>query len=281
VDVLPKLDIQASGRLLTLTWPSGFILQAAASPAGPYGDVAGATSPYLYDTAAQPLKFFRLRSQPFALTTTPLPGGQMFLSGHGVPGCNFIIQASTDLSHWVNLATNASPLALVDADAGLYPGRFYRAIPALATGAPVPDAPPVLTAQPVSQSAGFGNGVTLTVTATGLGPFTYQWRLNGNNLAGATGSSLTLSNLQFTDAGSYSVTVGGAAGSVTSQAAVLTVAPRLSFQAGAQGLTLTWPWSFILQAAANPAGPYADVPGASSPYVISTQTDPQKYFRLR
>ncbi len=38
----------------------------------------------------------------------------MSVSGPGVPGCNFIIQASTDLIHWVNLATNASPLAVVD-----------------------------------------------------------------------------------------------------------------------------------------------------------------------
>ena len=281
VDVVPKLVVQANGTLLTLTWPAGFILQAAASPAGPYGDLAGATSPYLYDTAAQPLKFFRLRSQSFELTTSPFPGGQLSISGPGVPGCNFIIQASTDLIHWVNLATNASPFVVVDADAGVYPGRFYRAIPALVTAVPVPDAPPILTAQPTSQTAGFGKSVTLTVTATGLGPFTYQWRLNGNNLAGATGSSLTLNDLQFTDAGSYSVIVGGAAGSVTSQAAVLTVAPRLSLQASAQGLRLTWPGSFILQAAANPAGPYADVPGATSPYLISTQTDPQKYFRLR
>jgi hypothetical protein len=205
----------------------------------------------------------------------------MSVSGPGVPGCNFILQASTNLINWVSLATNASPIGFVDSNAGQYPVRFYRAIPALATMAPVPVTPPVVAAPPAGQTAELGTSATLTVTATGSGPFSYQWLLNGSPIAGATSSSLTLSGLQFSDAGLYSVAVKNAAGTVTSRAAVVNVAPRLDMQAISQGLRLTWPAPFILQAASSAAGPYADVAGATSPYVYDTLGNPLKFFRLR
>ena len=135
VNVLPRLVAQSSGSVLKLTWPAGFHLESATSPAGPYTDVAGATSPYLYNMATDPLRFFRLGSQPFELTLQPLAGGQLSISGPGVPGCNFIIQASTDLIDWVTLAISPSPFVVVDTNAGQYSRRFYRAVPALFTAA--------------------------------------------------------------------------------------------------------------------------------------------------
>jgi hypothetical protein len=39
---------------------------------------------------------------------------------------------------------------------------------------------------------GIGGNVILTVTPAGAGPFTYQWFVNGQAIAGATGPSLTL-----------------------------------------------------------------------------------------
>jgi hypothetical protein len=281
VNVLPRLVERLSGSVLTLTWPAGFRLQSANSPAGVYTDVAGATSPFLYNVATQPLRFFRLTSQPFELTVQPLAGGQVRISGPGVPGCNFIIQASTDLIHWVNLATNPSPFVVVDTEAGQGTRRFYRAIPATTTAPIASLTPPSITTQPVGQTAGFGKSATLTVTATGSAPFTYQWQLNGENIAGATGSSLALSGLQFSDAGLYSVVVSNPAGSATSAVAVLNVTPTLSMQATGGGIVLTWPGGYVLQGAVSAAGPYADVPGATSPYFYSTLTSALKFFRLR
>jgi NHL repeat len=46
---------------------------------------------------------------------------------------------------------------------------------------PLP-AQPVIIQQPASQTAIFGSNITFSVLATGTGPFTYQWRLNGTNL---------------------------------------------------------------------------------------------------
>jgi hypothetical protein len=40
-------------------------------------------------------------------------------------------------------------------------------------------AQPVITNQPVNQAVIWGGNVTLNVAATGAGPFTYQWQLNG------------------------------------------------------------------------------------------------------
>ncbi|HWA27416.1 MAG TPA: pectinesterase family protein [Lacunisphaera sp.] len=85
--------------------------------------------------------------------------------------------------------------------------------------------PPVITLDPVSQTVTAGANVTFTVAATGTGPITYQWQKDGSDIAGATNSSLTLTNVQATDAGSYTAVATTAGGSVTSAAAVLTVNP--------------------------------------------------------
>src|ERR1017187_8274800 len=43
-------------------------------------------------------------------------------------------------------------------------------------------AQPVITSQPVNQPVVWGGNATFSVLATGVGPLTYQWQLNGTNL---------------------------------------------------------------------------------------------------
>src|SRR5207245_1564094 len=74
--------------------------------------------------------------------------------------------------------------------------------------------PPEILVQPVSAQDYTGKEHTLRVSATSNDPLTYQWQFNGNDLAGATNSSLTLHFLHFEDAGTYTVTVSSALGSV-------------------------------------------------------------------
>ena len=81
---------------------------------------------------------------------------------------------------------------------------------------------PVIIQQPTSQSVAAGTDVTFTVVATG-NLLRYQWRLNGVNLLGATSDTLTVANVQPTNAGDYSVAVYNAAGVVNSDSAKLTV----------------------------------------------------------
>jgi uncharacterized repeat protein (TIGR01451 family) len=84
-------------------------------------------------------------------------------------------------------------------------------------------AAPAITAQPASQAVLPGTNATLQVAATGDAPLSYQWRFNGGNLAGALASTLTLTNVQQAQAGTYSVLVTNNYGSVVSSNAVLTV----------------------------------------------------------
>jgi len=85
--------------------------------------------------------------------------------------------------------------------------------------------PPVITGQPASQTAVSGTTITLSVTASGAGPFTYQWRRDGTNLAGATGATLVLNAAQPGDSGYYSVVVTNPNGATPSTAATINVLP--------------------------------------------------------
>jgi uncharacterized repeat protein (TIGR01451 family) len=83
--------------------------------------------------------------------------------------------------------------------------------------------PPVILAQPTDQTVIVGGTATFTVVADGTPPLGYQWNFNGTNIVGATNTPLTLSNVQFSQAGSYAVLVTNVFGSVLSSNAVLTV----------------------------------------------------------
>ncbi|HEY9171754.1 MAG TPA: LamG-like jellyroll fold domain-containing protein [Verrucomicrobiae bacterium] len=64
--------------------------------------------------------------------------------------------------------------------------------------------------------AGVADG-SLSVTPSGTGPFSYQWRRGGTNLPGQTSATLNLLNPQAADAGNYTVIITDAAGvSITS-----------------------------------------------------------------
>ncbi|MGH9886805.1 MAG: immunoglobulin domain-containing protein, partial [bacterium] len=84
---------------------------------------------------------------------------------------------------------------------------------------------PSITQQPASVSVRANDPASFSVIAGGTAPFTYQWRFNGANIAGANASTFTIPQAQNGDAGSYTVVVSNAAGSVTSAAATLTIAP--------------------------------------------------------
>jgi hypothetical protein len=82
---------------------------------------------------------------------------------------------------------------------------------------------PSITAQPQSQEVVQGTNVSFTVTATGTSPLSYQWCFDGAALAQGTNPTLTLTNVQGTNSGTYSVVVSSPFGLVLSSNAVLTV----------------------------------------------------------
>jgi len=87
----------------------------------------------------------------------------------------------------------------------------------------VPSQAPTITTQPQSQTVNLGANVTFTVVASGATPFSYQWRLNGADLGGATSSNLTLTSVTALNEGAYSVRVSNAFGATNSTSATLTV----------------------------------------------------------
>ena len=102
--------------------------------------------------------------------------------------------------------------------------------------------PPAITAQPQSVTTVTGTTAIFSATATGSAPLSYQWQLNGVNLAnggrisGATTNTLTIANVQPADAGNYTLVVSNPAGAVTSVVATLTVSgpPVLTAQPQSQ-----------------------------------------------
>ena len=82
---------------------------------------------------------------------------------------------------------------------------------------------PLITTQPQSQTVTVGANVEFSVTASGKPAPSYQWYFNGTTVNGATGASLSLTNVQTANAGNYTVTASNTSGTVTSSAATLTV----------------------------------------------------------
>lgn len=85
--------------------------------------------------------------------------------------------------------------------------------------------------QPQDVTATSGETAIFTVAVTEASPLSYQWKkdgvdlINGGNISGATRPTLTISNVQASDVGSNTVVVTNTEGSVTSDAATLTVNP--------------------------------------------------------
>lgn len=88
---------------------------------------------------------------------------------------------------------------------------------------------PTITEQPEAATIVVGQTATFDVAASGSGPLSYQWRRNGVDIAGATGSSITTGVAVAGDNGAlYSVVVANAGGTVTSNAATLTVGAAIA-----------------------------------------------------
>ncbi len=119
--------------------------------------------------------------------------------------------------------------------------------------------PPVITGQPAGQTVVQGSDVTFTVgvSSSSTIPLSYQWYFNGMNLsAGAINASLTLTNVQLTNAGNYSAVVTNAIGSVASSNALLTVLvpPSVSLIGPADGSRFVAPTNITFLASAAAIG---------------------------
>jgi len=95
---------------------------------------------------------------------------------------------------------------------------------------------PTIVSAPQNVSVALGGSATFAVTASGTAAFTYQWRRNGEPIAGAVSASYTIAATAYADAGSYDCVVTNSAGSTTSAAATLAVLSPVAVWAQSYGL---------------------------------------------
>jgi len=129
----------------------------------------------------------------------------------------------------------------------------------------VVNVPPAISAQPQGATVTKGATVTFSVTATGTGPFTYQWMkgalvvadgtATGATISGSSTATLTIANAQPGNAGAYRVTVSGAGTPATSTDAMLTVqyTPVIDTQPTNQSTIVGTPVTFAVAASGVPA----------------------------
>ncbi len=122
-----------------------------------------------------------------------------------------------------------------------------------------PTVAPAITSQPSSQTVIAGKTASFSVAATGTSPMTYQWSKNGAVISGATASTYTTPAETTADNNAqFAVTVSNAAGSASSNSAVLTVtsatvAPVITTQPAGQSVIAGKTASFTV--AASGTGP--------------------------
>ncbi len=87
---------------------------------------------------------------------------------------------------------------------------------------------PQITSDPVSLTVCATDSASFSVSATGTPTPTFQWRRNTVPILGATSATYTIPSTDPSSAGSYDCVVSNSCGSVTSQAATLTVQARCS-----------------------------------------------------
>ena len=122
---------------------------------------------------------------------------------------------------------------------------------------------PCILTPPASQTVTNGNNAAFTVVAGGQRPFGYRWLFDGTNLpaggnVSGTGSNvLTLASVAVTNAGSYSVVVTNAYGSVTSGVATLTVVSAPFFSAQPTNLAVLAGSNAVFSATVSGAAPLA------------------------
>jgi hypothetical protein len=104
---------------------------------------------------------------------------------------------------------------------------------------------PAITVQPATNvTLPYAGSAAFSVAATGMTPLSYQWTLNskplsdGGPYSGSATANLALNGVTDNNAGSYTVVITNAYGSVTSAVATLTV---LNCTAPPSGLIAWWP----------------------------------------
>lgn len=95
---------------------------------------------------------------------------------------------------------------------------------------PVQVAPVQILTNPQDLTLDTGAAAVFSVSATGGGELSFQWRKNQQNIQGAVASTLTVTNVSSADGGLYDVVVSNSEGNESSLSALLTINPPVVIQ---------------------------------------------------
>lgn len=179
------------------------------------------------------------------ITTQPQPASSTVAAGSNVTYSVVASGSGTLTYQWqkrttaayanISGATNAS---LNQTNVQASDSGTYRVVVNDASGTPTNsnpvsltvNGPPSITAATTlqHQAITLRAAATFTVTASGSGTLTYQWRKNGADMPGQTGASLSFAAVAAADEADYTVVVSNAYGSATSEPARLWIVPPTS-----------------------------------------------------
>lgn len=166
------------------------------------------------------------------IQVTTVPGTIPTVSISAAGNTNFCTPGSVTLNSTVNTTvsyqwllngnniTGANSASYVATTSGNYSCRVFNSC-TISTSSNI-----TVTAQTLSQSISSNSlnvctGSSTTISATSLANNTFQWKLNGNNIAGATSSTYAA-----TTGGNYSCAVTNICGTTTTNTIVLTARPK-------------------------------------------------------
>ena len=212
---LASPDSSISGTVTVQLWDAAAVkvLGTVTFTASDTGTASGGGS-YLY-----------LKAPTNTITLGP---GSYAIAQYGGDYCNVPVGATVNTgngaivngnSRYYNGSGGGGPGSLpTGIDSAPYPHYLGPTLQASVSGTPA------ITQQPQAATVTPGSTVTLSVTAGGSLPLSYQWRTNGVAIPGATASTLILSNVSLAATANYQVVIANSFGSVTSAVATVNVA---------------------------------------------------------
>ncbi len=287
----PVVRVVTQAETVIIASPVGNVLRAAITAVASLGamhSLAGATplvaSPSSATSGLSTTVGANV-SVAYTVNGTQTPPASWRINGTIPPGLSFSGRTTAGIVNVQDLTLTGSPTT-----AGTYNVTLTAYEGPSGTLTPSPDYPyqivvtggstdtaPTITTQPQNVTVNVGGSATFSVAANGSPSPGYQWRKDGSNLSGQTSSTLSLTNVQTTNAGTYTVVVSNTAGSVTSNGATLTVnvvgsAPAFTLQPMSQ--TIASGSTVVFNAAATGATSFkwqrngVDIGGATSTTLV-------------
>ena len=215
-------EVASPGELLTLAGAGSeltftLVLSGTGVRLGIDRDLDGSFDRDEIDGGSDPATI-QLRAQVLLSQAEVPVGGAVSLYAQLPP-----LSAAGTISWWKNgnlISATSDSIDLTNvsaSDTGDYVVRVTTPFQTLTSDAARLSVVPLLiTASPETQSIRRGSNALFTATATGAGPFSYQWQFNGNDVTGATANSLALTNVQLGNEGWYAIRAANSFGSITS-----------------------------------------------------------------